>query len=1154
MIHAAARLAVRRAAAHPFVRATTRDRRGLVIGAGEGQTALVRCPRCETPNPEHAKFCLECGGPLGDAGRAVREERKVLTVLFADLVGFTSQSELLDPEEVRAILQPYHASLREDLERYGGTVEKFIGDAVMALFGAPVAHEDDPDRAVRAGLAIRDTLAHDGRLHVRIGITTGEALVSLEARPDSGEGMAAGNVVNTAARLQAAAPVDGILVDETTFRATSRTIAYRDHEPLSVKGRSGPIAVHEAISARARAGIDVRQLAPTPLVGRIREMQLVTDALSRARSEREPQLVTLVGVPGIGKSRIVSELIAEIEAGTEPIDWRVGRSLPYAEGISFWALGEIVKTEAGIVDTDSADDAVARLARLVADLVDDPSEAERIVAQLRPLVGAESGPETHGDRRGEAFAAWRRFLEVLADRRPLVLVFEDLHRADDGLLDFIDHVVGWASGVPLMILGTGRPELLGRRPSWGGGYSNALTMSLSRLTDSETSALVAALVEHAVIPDRARETVLERAQGNPLYAEEFARLVAGGGTLDDLPESVQGVIAARLDTLGRSEKEVLQLAAIVGKLFWSGTVAHLRGARAGVDEALHSLERREFIRRERRSSAAGETEYAFRHILIRDVAYGQIPRGERAGLHAAAAEWIESLGRPADSAELVGQHYLAAIEMARAAGSPAQAYVERGRDALRDAGERAMTLNAFTSAVGYLAAALELTPPGEPRRPTLLFQLGKARRMAEEGGDEELAEAETLLRASGDLGTAAEAAVLRAELAWFAGDADRTSEHLARAAQLVRDLPPSYSKAFVLTDLSQQHMQASRWQPSIALGREALGIAEALGFDEIRAHALNNIGTSRVGSGDWGGVEDLESAIEIGKAANLADTPRALNNLAACFHMFGEPMRGEPLVREALVRAREVGNAAVARWAEGSLASTAVWTGSWDEALGRLDRFISGAESAGGHALEAECRTARGLIRQARGDGSGAARDWDRALVAARRSRSDQGLVRALAFVAWLKVGSGRRSEADPLVDEAMDVVIRAPQAADPPDLRLAITLVALDRADDLARIVGLMSRPTRWLEVYSLLAGGRTGEAADLTEAIGLLPEAAHLQMMAAEPLVVDGHADEARARLDRAIQFWRSVGASQFLEEAEDLRRRITPREPDHVPARTD
>ncbi|MDQ2964941.1 MAG: AAA family ATPase, partial [Chloroflexota bacterium] len=594
----------------------------------------MKCPRCGQANPEGAKFCLECGSTLAELPRSSREERKVVSVLFADLVGFTSRAEKMDPEEVRAVLEPYHASVRRDLERYGGTVEKFIGDAVMALFGAPVAHEDDPERAVRAALAIGETL-RDGPLQVRIGVTTGEALIALEARPGSGEGMAAGDVVNTAARLQGIAPVDGILVDESTYRATSRAIEYREHPPVILKGKSEPVQVWEATSARARFGVDVRQTGQAPLVGRVRELEMLGNALARARSEREPQLVTLVGVPGIGKSRVVWELFQQIDAGSELVAWRQGRSLPYAEGITFWALGEIVKAETGILETDPADEARIKLSRAVGALGEDASQAEWIERHLRPLLGLEAATELRGDHRGEAFAAWRRFLEALADRRPLVLVFEDLHWADDGLLDFIDHLVDWGTGVPLLVVATARPELLSRRPGWGGGKHNAATISLSPLSDAETQSLVGSLVERAVMPVSMREAVLERAQGNPLYAEEFARLLSERGRLDELPESVQGIIAARLDALSREEKELLQDAAVVGKVFWSGTLAQMRGrARSEVEEHLHALEGKEFVRRERRSSLAAETEYAFRHILVRDVAYGQIPRGDRGERHA----------------------------------------------------------------------------------------------------------------------------------------------------------------------------------------------------------------------------------------------------------------------------------------------------------------------------------------------------------------------------------------------------------------------------------------------------------------------------------------------------------------------------------------
>ena len=313
---------------------------------------MPACPQCGRENADDASFCSGCGTRL-EAGRtAAREERKVVSILFADLVGFTSQAERLDPEDVRATLSPYYAQLRSELERHGGTVEKFIGDAVMAVFGAPVAHEDDPERAVRAGLAIRDAIVEDGRLQVRVAVTTGEALVTLDATPAEGEGMVAGDVVNTAARLQSAAPVNGVLVDETTYRATRQWIDYGEAEPVQAKGKAAPVGVWEAREARSRFGVDVVQ-AGAAFVGRRRELDFLTDALARAREERAPQLVTLVGVPGIGKSRLVYELSCVADAEEELIFWRQGRSLPYGEGVTYWALAEMAKAHAGILDTDA---------------------------------------------------------------------------------------------------------------------------------------------------------------------------------------------------------------------------------------------------------------------------------------------------------------------------------------------------------------------------------------------------------------------------------------------------------------------------------------------------------------------------------------------------------------------------------------------------------------------------------------------------------------------------------------------------------------------------------------------------------------------------------------------------------------------------------
>ncbi len=542
------------------------------------------------------------------SGGTSRRERKVVTVVFCDLVGFTSRAEALDPEDVEALLTPYHDRVRAELERRGGTVEKFIGDAVMALFGAPTAHEDDPERAVRAALAIRDFAVEDG-LELRVGITTGEALVRLDARPDAGEGMASGDVVNTAARLQGAAPVNGVIVDETTQRATRHAIDYREFSPVEAKGKAEPIPVWETVAAHSRFGVDIAHEARTNLVGRDRELGIVRDVFDRARHDRTPQLLTLVGVPGIGKSRLVYELRRIVEDDEEIITWRQGHCLAYGDGVTMWALGEIVKAQAGILEGDSPDDVAAKIHRTVEDALPGSSDAAWIEPQLLALVGQGAESELGGDRRGQAFAAWRRFLEGLADQRPLVLVVEDLHWADESMLDFVDELVEWVTDAPLLVVGTARPELLTRRPGWGGGKLNATTVALSPLSDEQTATLIGGLLARPVLAD-AQQKLLEHAGGNPLYAEQFAELYVERGSADDLPlpETLQGVIAARLDGLEGDEKELLQDAAVVGKVFWSGSLG--REPETAVT-TLHALERKGFVRRERRTSIENESEYAF---------------------------------------------------------------------------------------------------------------------------------------------------------------------------------------------------------------------------------------------------------------------------------------------------------------------------------------------------------------------------------------------------------------------------------------------------------------------------------------------------------------------------------------------------------------
>src|SRR5438128_6843134 len=554
------------------------------------------CPSCGEENPERAKFCLECGAPLAEATPTpALEERKIVSLLFCDLVGFTAAYEHQDPEDVRARIRPYHARLRGEIERYGGTVEKFVGDAVMAAFGAPVAHEDDAERAVRAGLAILEAIAElneadpDLDLQVRVGINTGEAVVALGARPEQGEGIVTGDVVNTAARIQSAAPVNGVAVGEQTYRATSRVFEYEPLAPVSVKGKAEPLALWRARAARARFGTDISRQYRTPLVGRELEKPLLIGTFERAAQQRSVQLVTVVGEPGVGKSRLVAELSAYTHAKPGLTRWRQGRCLPYGEGITFWALGEIVKAEAGILESDSAEVAAMKLDAAVS-----PEEPERqwLLQRLAPMVGVEAASPAE---RQELFTAWRRFLEGLAAARPSVLVFEDLHWADEALLAFLEHLAEWSQGVPLLVVCSARPELYERRPGWGAGQRNAHTINLSPLSDQETATLISHLTTTVLGPELERAMV-ERAGGNPLYAEEFVRLLmdrdlASGETV--LPESVQALIAARLDTLSPERKGLLQDAAVLGKVFWAGGIAEIGGRdQEEVELALHELARK----------------------------------------------------------------------------------------------------------------------------------------------------------------------------------------------------------------------------------------------------------------------------------------------------------------------------------------------------------------------------------------------------------------------------------------------------------------------------------------------------------------------------------------------------------------------------------
>jgi class 3 adenylate cyclase len=1102
---------------------------------------MIVCPQCGTENREEARFCDSCGAELAPAKTSPREERKVVTVLFADLVGFTLRAEKLDPEDVRAVLEPYHAHLRADLERFGGTVEKFIGDAVMALFGAPTAHEDDPERAVRAALAIRDWLREQDDLQVRIAVTTGEALVALGARPSEGEGMASGDVVNTAARLQAAAPVNGILVDETTYRSTAQAISYGQHEAVQAKGKTAPIKVWEALEARSRLGVDVARQSGTPLVGREKEIDLLRDALSRARQEESAQLVTLVGVPGIGKSRLVAELFADIESDPDLISWRQGRCLPYGEGVTYWALSEMVKAQAGLLDTDTAGDAEQKLKAGIAEALPGAPDAAWVEGHLRPLVGLADTVPASGDRRGEAFAAWRRFFEALAEQRPLVLVFEDLHWADESLLDFVDHLVDWATSVPLLVVCSARPELLSRRPGWGGGKPNASTVSLSPLSGDETARLVHALLDRAVLPADLQSTLIERAGGNPLYAEEFARMVAELDAAGDegdlrLPESVQGIIAARLDGLALDEKVLLQDAAVVGKVFWIGALEQIGNRdRSSAEQLLHALERKEFVLRERRSSVGDESQYVFRHILVRDVAYSQIPRSARADKHQMAAAWIESLGRPDDHAEMLAHHYISALEFSTAAGEELPGVADRARVALRTAGDRAIALSSFRQAAQFYDSALKLWPANDPERAYVVLGYGKARQEADVEGEEALIEASGALEAI-DREAAAMAEIALAELYWRRGHNAESARHRVRAGSLVADAELSQVKVHVLDHLARFHLRASEPEPAVHVGEEALAMAEDLGLEEQRARLLNTVGAARAATNDPGGIPLIQQSIEALRALNTTELVRGLNNLGHRLIQCGQLADAEPVIEEMNNAARRFGYSDWIRWAKSKKLALSYFFGRWEQAQDLADELIGEIDQGLSHYLEGEWRMYRSRIRLARGHRDSAMEDANAGLAAAREAGDPQIVAPIVAWNARL-LESG--AEAESLFDEFVDIWVSAAGVLGPATgvADGAVAAVALRRVQQFSEAAQTITARGPWIEAAVAYASGELSRAADIFGEIGARPEEAYARFAAASRFVEAGQRARAESELQQSLTFWRSVDAVAYIREGEAL-----------------
>ena len=627
----------------------------------------------------------------------------MVTVLFADLVGFTARAERLDPEDVRAILTPYFARVRSEIEAFGGTVEKFIGDAVMAVFGAPLAHGDDPERAVRAALAmcaaVDEMNGNDAELElkIRIAVNTGEALVSLAASVAQGEGVVAGDVVNTASRLQEAAPVNGILVGDETYRATRSVIRYESAEPVVAKGKQEPVRVWRALAASAAPG--ERAAGRVPMLGRESELAVLERTWERVVAERRPQLVTLFGPAGIGKTRLASEFGQLAQAGGARVI--KGRSLPYGEVIPYGAFATQVKQVARIFDTDEAETACKKLDQAVAELLgDEAGDASSHIAMLIG-VGREGGV---GDRQTLFFSA-RRLIEALAQERPTVLIFEDIHWADAGMLDLLEVLASRVRDVPLLLLALARPDLLERRQSWGGGLPGFTALPVEPLSEEHAKELAAQVLLQMQKPGRQSGEIGLVGEGNPLFIEELAASVAehAKATAAELPTTIRAIVSARLDALPPGERTVLLDAAVVGKVFWTGALERMSSGQLDLAELLDSLEGRDLIRREPVSRLRGDQQFSFKHDLIRDAAYATLPRPQRRKRHAEVAAFLEeTTSETPAAASALAQHWREAGEDRRAA------------DYLVIAGDQAGRGWAKEEAVGLYQQALDLIGDEDP--------------------------------------------------------------------------------------------------------------------------------------------------------------------------------------------------------------------------------------------------------------------------------------------------------------------------------------------------------------------------------------------------------------------------------------------------------
>jgi class 3 adenylate cyclase/tetratricopeptide (TPR) repeat protein len=921
------------------------------------------CASCGTPLRAGAKFCDECGTPVGGAAIPAPSEsatptpaaeRRLVSVLFADLVGFTKLSESRDPEEVRELLSRYFEASRQLITRYGGTVEKFIGDAVMAVWGTPVAKEDDAERAVRAALDLVAAVAALGQevgasnLKARAGVLTGEAAVTIGAE---GQGMVAGDLVNTASRIQSAAPPGAVFVGEVTRRSSEAAIAYESAGSHELKGKSEPVPLWQAIRVVAGVGGSMRTSGlEAPFVGRDREMRLVKELFHSASEESRAHLVSVVGIAGIGKTRLSWEFEKYTDGLAQDVWWHRGRCLAYGEGVAYWALAEMVRARAGILEGEDPATSLEKLRASIARFVTDLEERGWVEPRLAHLLGLE---ERTARDQADLFSAWRLFFERLAEQLPVTLVFEDLQWADSALLDFIEYVLEWSKDSPLFILTLARPELSDRRPTWGANRRNFTSLFLERLSEPAMEDLLHGLVPG--LPEELTQRISNRAEGVPLYAVETVRMLLDRGLLKkegteyrttgnvedlEVPETLHALIAARLDGLTAEERWLLQDASVMGKTFSKPALAAVTSIVGQELEALlSSLVRKEVLLVQADPKSPERGQYGFLQDLVKRVAYETLSKKERKARHLSVASYLETASsfEEEEIVEVVAAHYVQAYEAAPDADD-AEEIKAKAADKLVAAGEHAASLAASEEAQRYFEEAAELVDEPVPRA-VILERAGLMAFTAAkpEEATPHFEEAVALFESNGRSHEAARVSARVAQIMWDAGKLGDAVERMERSYRVLSDEEPDESTATVAHQVGRLKFFSGHGEESLDPVERALEIAEALLLPEVLSQALNTKAIILVARGrQKEGLALLRYALEVALENDESSAAlRAYYNLIDTLARLDRHQEASELVREGLVLARRLGNR-YWEWALLGQVYPIFAVGAWDEVLEKL--------------------------------------------------------------------------------------------------------------------------------------------------------------------------------------------------------------------------